>query len=100
MVTDAQVRRLMSLIPKEKTRKSVSLNGPTGGSVWANSGCSSHYFIRNNAVVWAKGIDPSRHAEYARSEQSRLIASQQSCLDWRSWLKGVFRCLSLRSWRK
>ena len=23
--------------------KSVSLDGPTGGSVWANSGCGSHY---------------------------------------------------------
>ena len=32
--------------------KSVSLDGPTGGSVWANSGCGSHYVIRDNAVIW------------------------------------------------
>ena len=33
--------------------KSVSLKGLAGGSVWANSGCGSHYLIRNNAVIWA-----------------------------------------------
>lgn len=31
--------------------KSVSLKGPTGGSVWANSGCGSHYLIQNNDVI-------------------------------------------------
>ena len=31
--------------------KTVSLDGPTGGSVWTNSGCGSHYFIRNNTVI-------------------------------------------------
>ena len=32
--------------------KSVSLDGPTGGSVWAVSGCGSHYVIRKNTVIW------------------------------------------------
>ena len=45
--------------------KSVSLDGPTGGSVWTNSGCGSHYLIRNNAVIWLERIDPARHSEYA-----------------------------------
>ena len=80
--------------------KSVSLDGPTGGSVWANSGCGSHYAIRDNAVIWLYRIDPCRHSEYAQVERTRLIVSQRSRLGWRSWLKGVFRCLSLWSWRK
>ena len=56
--------------------KSVSLEGPTGGSVWANSGCGSHYFIRHNTVIWARGIDRDRHGEYEEVERHRLIASQ------------------------
>ena len=38
--------------------KSISLDGPTGGSVWANSGCGSHYLIKENAVIWLDRIDP------------------------------------------
>ena len=55
---------------------------------------------RNNAVIWARRVDPGRHSEYAQVERTRLIASQRSRLAWRSWLKGVFRYLSLGSWRK
>ena len=80
--------------------KTVSLDGPTGGSVWANSGCGSHYLIKNNAVIWAKRIDPGRHAQYAHTERTRLITSQLSDPPPRSWLNCIFRCLSLRKWRK
>lgn len=52
--------------------KTVSLAGPTGGSIWANSGCGSHYCIRNNKVVWMKPIDPVRHADYAEAERGRM----------------------------
>ncbi|MDE0373231.1 MAG: DUF6527 family protein [Rhodospirillales bacterium] len=51
--------------------KTVSLAGPTGGSIWANSGCGSHYFIRKNEVIWLDTIDPRRHAEYAALSNGR-----------------------------
>ena len=53
--------------------KSVSLAGPTGGSVWANSGCGSHYLVRHNAVIWLDRIDPIHHAGYATRERARLM---------------------------
>ena len=53
--------------------KSVSLEGPTGGSVWANSGCGSHYLARDNAVIWLDRIDPIHHADYATRERARLL---------------------------
>ena len=80
--------------------KTVSLEGPTGGSVWANSGCGSHYLIRNNAVIWAHGIDPDRHAEYEDVERKRLMASQPRAQRFRSWLSSLGRCRPLRRWRK
>ncbi len=61
--------------------------------MWANSGCGSHYYIENNKVVWAGRIDPNRHSEYAQVERTRLIASNQSRLSWRFWLKRVCRIL-------
>ena len=61
--------------------QSVSLDGPTGGSVWANSGCGSHYFIRNNVVVWANRINPDRHPEYAdKSISDFLSITETDCL--------------------
>ena len=78
--------------------KTVSLKGPTGGSVWANSGCGSHYFIKNNTVIWSHGIDPDRHVEYEHTERKRLIASQQDDQKPRPWL-AVFHRLSPRKWR-
>ena len=80
--------------------KSVSLDGPTGGSVWANSGCGSHYVIRNNAVIWADRIDPGRHSEYTDVERARLLGSKPSRQTLRSRLGRVWRGLSLGSWRK
>ncbi len=65
--------------------KTVSLVGPTGGSVWANSGCGSHYYIRKNEVIWLEAIDPVRHAEYADAERTRMAArnpSEQTDITW------------------
>ena len=80
--------------------KTVSLEGPTGGSVWARSGCGSHYHIRNNAVMWSEPIAPDRHAEYALAEQTRLLASQPSDMPLRSWRSRIFRFPSLRKRRE
>ena len=80
--------------------KSVSLNGPTGGSVWTNSGCGSHYVIRDNAVIWMDRIDPDRHSEYADVERARMLESTPKRQTLRSRLRRVWRILSLRSWRK
>ncbi len=80
--------------------KAVSLEGPTGGSVWANSGCGSHYAIRSNAVVWLGRIDPSRHLEYAEDERSRMLGSTSSHQSLRSWLARVWRGLRFGTWRK
>ena len=82
--------------------KSVTLEGPTGGSVWANSGCGSHYHIRNNAVLWSDRIDPGCHSDYAATEQARLLDStpnrQKLCSQlghmWRSLWLGVRRRIS------
>ena len=80
--------------------KSVSLNGPTGRSVWANSGCGSHYVIRDNTVIWLDRIDPGRHSEYADVERARMLESTPNRQTLRSRLGRVWRSLSLRSWRK
>lgn len=80
--------------------KSISLEGPTGGSVWAHSGCKSHYFIKNNTIIWADRIDPRHHAEYAHIERTRLIESRPSRLTFRSWFKRICRCLSPINWKK
>ena len=80
--------------------KSVSLKGRTGGSVWAYSGCGSHYIIRNNFVIWLESIDPSRHSEYADVEQARMLASTSSRQTLGSRLRRAWRSLSTRDWRK
>ena len=56
--------------------KAVSLEGPTGGSVWANSGCGSHYLVRDNAVIWLDRIDPIHHTGYATRERARLLKEE------------------------
>ena len=76
--------------------KSVSLEGPTGGSVWAHSGCGSHYLVRDNVVVWLDRIDPDRHSEYAEVERNRLLGSARSGKTRRSWLGRLWREL----WRR
>ena len=75
--------------------KTVSLRGPTGGSVWANSGCGSHYFIRDNKVIWADSINPDRHEEYEQIELNRLVESQQADLPTRRpWITRIFHRLA------
>ena len=76
--------------------KSVSLEGPTGGSVWAHSGCGSHYLIRDNGVVWLDRIDSDRHSEYADVERDRLLGSTRSHRTFHSWLGRLRRGL----WRR
>ena len=56
--------------------KSVSLAGPTGGSVWANSGCGNHYLVRDNKVIWLDGIDPIHQRGYAARERARLLQGE------------------------
>lgn len=80
--------------------KSVSLDGPTGGSVWTTSGCGSHYLIRNNAVIWLDRIDPSLHSEYAELELARMLGTTSSRLTLRSRIRCLLRALSTRIWRK
>ena len=79
--------------------KTVSLDGPTGGSVWTSSSCGSHYLIKNSTVIWAKPIDPDRRDEYAYLERERMLASQPSDVPPRSWLGRIFRIPSFRKRR-
>ena len=79
--------------------KSVSMNGPTGGSVWANSGCGSHYIIRSNTVIWMQDIDPNRQSEYANVERIRMLTSGPRHKTLRSLLGRVRRSLSSERWR-
>ena len=66
--------------------KSVSLDGPTGGSVWANSGCGSHYRIQGNTVIWMEKIHPECHFMYAENEKARLLGSKSNPQTFRSHL--------------
>ena len=79
--------------------KSVSLDGPTGGSVWAYSGCGSHYAIHENAVLWLERINPTRHSEYADVERARMLGSTSILQTLRSRLQRVWRGLRLGNWR-
>ena len=58
--------------------KTVSLKGPTGGSIWTSAACGSHYFIRNNEVVWSHSIDPSLRAAYEEDERARMTGAPLS----------------------
>lgn len=73
--------------------RAVSLRGRTGGSVWANSGCGSHYFIEKNTVQWARAIPPDRHAEYARVERNRLLVHGREIGPIRSALNAILRVI-------
>ena len=80
--------------------KTVSLGGPTGGSVWAISGCRSHYAIRENAVIWLDCISPDRHSAYADSERARMFGSTSNRQTLRSRLRRMWRSLPKGNWRK
>ena len=82
--------------------KTISLTGPTGGSVWAHSACGCHYCIRKNEVIRMKPIDPSRHAEYAKAEQngmreqstdlqSPIPSSSHKCLKFTNFFARFFK---------
>jgi len=80
--------------------KSVSLKGPTGGSVWAHSCCGSHYFVRNSEVIWAERIDSDCHPKYAHFELARMLDSTSSRQTLLSRPQRVWRRLSIWSWCK
>ena len=71
----------------------TGLCSPAGGSVWANSGCGSHYFIKDNSVQWAGEIEPDRHTEYVQIEQERLLRHQGEARSIRSALNKALRML-------
>ena len=71
--------------------KSVSLKGPTGGSIWTSSDCGSHYLIRNNEVVWSYLIDPGLRADYEDAERSRMLDSELRSQTLRSRLRRAWR---------
>ena len=79
--------------------QAVTLCGPTdlcrpaGGSVWANSGCGSHYFIRDNTVQRSYRISSDRHAEYARLEQEQLLNPAREAQPIRKRLANALRRL-------
>lgn len=80
--------------------KSVSLKGSTGGSVWAHSCCGSHYFVRDNEVIWADRIDPGHHSKYADNELARMLDSISSCQTLRSRFQRAWRKLLMWGRRK
>ena len=77
--------------------KSVSLKGPTGGSIWTSSDCGSHYLIRKNAVLWLDRIDLGRRSEYADVERARMLELTSSRHTLRSLLRRICRKLSTGS---
>ena len=56
--------------------KAVTLDGPTGGSIWTTSECGSHYFIKQNAVHWAAPISRHLKGAYEKVERARLLDAQ------------------------
>ena len=80
--------------------KSVSLKGPTGGSIWTTSNCGSYYFIRNNEVVWSYPIDPGRRADYEDYERTRMVGSTPIPRTLGSLLRRIWRSLSMGSWNR
>ena len=80
--------------------KSVSLKGPTGGSVWTSSGCGSHYFIQNNAVVWSHRIDPRLREMYEDTELARMVSRVAPRQTLGSLLRRAWRAVSIRRLRK
>ena len=73
--------------------KSVSLKGPTGGSIWTTSDCGSHYLVRNNEVVWSYSIDPERRTDYEDAEQARMLGTASRRQTFRSRLWRLWRSL-------
>ena len=79
--------------------KTVSLKGPTSGSVWVNSDCGKHYHIRNNEVIWLESIDPGLRSEYANLELARMLDTAPRRQTLGSRIRRFLRGISLWSWR-
>lgn len=77
--------------------KSISIDGHDNGSIWAHSGCGSHYFIRKNTVIWANKIDPRYHPHYTTAEWNRMLDYKSKRRTLRSWLGRAWRGLSPRN---
>ena len=80
--------------------KSVTLKGPTGGSIWTTSDCGSHYLILNNEVVWSYPIDPCQHADYEDAERARMVRSTPTRQALGSLLRRFWRAVSTGCLRK
>ena len=80
--------------------KSVTLKGPTGGSIWTTSDCGSHYLILNNEVVWSYPIDPCQHADYEDAERARMVRSDPTSEATGSLLRRFWRAVSTGCLRK
>ena len=76
--------------------KSVTLTGPTGGSIWTTSDCGSHYLIRKNEVVWSHPIDPFWLAHYEEAERARMVGATITPQGPVSLLRRLWRTLSKR----
>ena len=74
--------------------RSVSLKGPTGGSVWTSSDCGSHYHIRKSEVVWSYPIDPRRRPAYEAAERARMVGPSPVRRRFGSWLRRLWHVVS------
>ena len=80
--------------------KSVSLKGPTGGSVWTSSNCGSHYHITSNEVVWSYAIDPCLRPHYEAAERARMVGATPTVQTSGSILRRFWRAVSMEHLRK
>ena len=74
--------------------KSVSLKGPTGGSIWTSSACGSHYHVRENEVVWSHPIDPRLRPVYRNVERARMVEASHSRRTFRSLFGRLWAALA------
>ena len=80
--------------------KSVSLKGPTGGSVWTSSDCGSHYHIRENEVIWSYRIDPLLRPTYEAVERARMVGATRPRRTLVSLFRRLWDAVSPASLRK
>ena len=80
--------------------KAVTLDGPTGGSIWAESGCGSHYAIRDSMVVLLEDIDSRLGPSYAEAELDRLLGSTSPEWPLSSRIRRIWGNLRFRLWQK
>ena len=68
--------------------------------MWTTSGCGSHYFIRDNAVVWSHRINPCLRETYENAERDRMVGPALSPKTLSSLLDRLWRAVSMRRLRK